>query len=52
LIPRIKNTESENRSLRTEVKGYQNLVAKTEMQNKLIQEKYNIKAKKEFVNPK
>lgn len=52
LFPKLKEVESENITLKANIKSCLKLVAKTDTQKNLIEEKFNIKQHKADVDPK
>jgi hypothetical protein len=52
LFPKLKEVESENITLKANVKSCLKLVAKTDTQKTLIEEKFNIKQHKADIDPK
>jgi len=52
LLPKIKRLEGSNRSLLGRVKSSVELVAKAVESKELLEEKYNVKQKKDATDPK
>ena len=52
LFPKLKELESENITLKTKIRSCLKLVAKTDTQKTLIEEKFNIKQHKGDIDPK